>query len=66
MKVIDIEGVVALAKKNNIITVCDNTFATPYIQSPLLLGCDIAYHSLTKYMGGHSDVVMGALVMNNE
>ena len=65
MKIIDIEGIVALAKKNNLLTVADNTYCTPYLQSPLLLGCDIVFHSLSKYMGGHSDVVMGTLVMKD-
>lgn len=66
MKMIDIEAVTSLAKKNNILTVVDNTFATPYIQSPLLLGADIVYNSCTKYLGGHSDVVMGAVVLNDK
>lgn len=66
LKLIDLEGVVKIAKKNNIITVVDNTFATPFLQSPLLLGADIVYHSCTKYLGGHSDVVMGAVVLNDK
>ena len=66
LKLIDIEGVVKIAKKNNIITVVDNTFATPFLQSPLLLGADIVYNSCTKYLGGHSDVVMGAVVLNDK
>ena len=66
MKIVDIKVVVDLAKKHKITTLCDNTFCSPYLQSPLLLGVDIAYASLTKYMGGHSDVVMGSLVTSNE
>lgn len=66
MKLIDVEAVCKIAKKHNILTVVDNTFATAYIQSPILLGADIVYHSCTKYMGGHSDVVMGALVLNDK
>lgn len=62
MKIVDIKAVADLAKKHKITTLCDNTFCSPYLQSPLLLGVDIAYASLTKYMGGHSDVVMGSLV----
>lgn len=66
MNIIDIKGCVAIAKKNNILVAVDNTFASPYLQNPLDLGADIVMHSVTKYLGGHSDVVMGALVMNNE
>lgn len=66
MKLIDIEGITTIAKKHNIITVVDNTFATPFLQSPILLGADVVYHSCTKYLGGHSDVVMGAIVTNNK
>ncbi|MDZ4750163.1 MAG: cystathionine gamma-synthase [Flavobacteriales bacterium] len=66
MKIIDIEKYVALAKANNLITVVDNTFASPFLQSPLDLGVDIVLHSATKYLGGHSDVVMGALCINNK
>ncbi len=63
MKMVDLEGVVALAKKYpNLITVCDNTFASPMLQRPLTLGMDIVMHSATKYLGGHSDVVGGMLV----
>ncbi|MCA6075376.1 cystathionine gamma-synthase [Fulvivirga sedimenti] len=65
MNVIDIAKVVELAKKNNILVAVDNTFATPYLQSPLDLGADIVMHSVTKYLAGHSDVVMGALVVND-
>lgn len=66
LKIVDIEAVCQLAKKHNLIIVCDNTFATPYLQSPLHLGVDISYNSCTKYLGGHSDLVMGAIVLNNE
>ena len=62
---VDLEGTIALAKKHNITTVVDNTFATPFLQSPILLGADIVYNSCTKYIGGHSDVVMGAIVLND-
>ena len=66
LKMVDIEAACQLAKKNNLISVCDNTFASPYLQSPLLLGADISYNSCTKYLAGHSDLVMGAIVLNNE
>jgi len=66
MRIIDIEACVALAKKNSILVAVDNTFASPYLQNPLELGADIVMHSVTKYLGGHSDVIMGALVVNDE
>jgi cystathionine gamma-lyase len=66
MNIIDIQACVEIARKNNIIVAVDNTFASPYLQNPLALGADIVMHSVTKYLGGHSDVVMGALVMNDE
>lgn len=66
MKIIDIEAYTDIAKRNNIISVVDNTFASPYLQNPLDLGADIVMHSATKYLGGHSDVVMGALMTNNK
>lgn len=66
MRIIDIEGCTSLCKKNNIISVVDNTFASPFLQNPLDLGADIVMHSVTKYLGGHSDVVMGALAVNDE
>jgi len=66
MNIIDIVTVSKIAKKNNITLAVDNTFATPYLQRPLDLGVDIVMHSATKYLGGHSDVVMGALVLNNK
>ncbi len=66
MSIIDIKACVDIAKKNNIIVAVDNTFASPYLQNPLDLGADIVMHSVTKYLGGHSDVIMGALVINDE
>lgn len=65
MNIIDIEAVSAIAKSNGILLAVDNTFATPYLQQPLNLGADIIMHSATKFLGGHSDVVMGALVVND-
>ena len=65
MNIIDIEAVSAIAKSNSLLLAVDNTFATPYLQQPLNLGADIVMHSATKYLGGHSDVVMGALVVND-
>ena len=66
MNIIDIIAAATIAKKHNITLAVDNTFATPYLQNPLDLGADIVMHSATKYLGGHSDVVMGALVCNDE
>ena len=66
MNIIDIEAVSKIAKKHNILFAVDNTFATPYLQTPLDLGADIVMHSATKYLGGHSDVVMGALIVNDK
>ncbi len=66
MNIIDIAAVSAVAKKHQILLAVDNTFATPYLQNPLDLGADIVMHSATKYLGGHSDVVMGALVVNDK
>ena len=66
MGIIDIQACVALAKKRGITVAVDNTFASPYLQNPLDLGADIVMHSVTKYLGGHSDVIMGALVVNDE
>ena len=65
LNVIDIEACGAIAKKHSLILVCDNTFASPYLQNPMDLGANIVLHSATKYLGGHSDVVHGALVMND-
>lgn len=66
MNIIDIQECAEIAKKHNCILAVDNTFATPFLQNPLDLGADIVMHSVTKYLGGHSDVVMGALVCNDE
>jgi len=66
MKIIDIRKYTRIAKDKNLISVVDNTFASPYLQNPLDLGADIVMHSATKYLGGHSDVVMGALMMNDD
>ena len=65
MNIIDIEAVSKSAKSNGAMLAVDNTFATPYLQTPLDLGADIVMHSVTKYLGGHSDVVMGALICND-
>ena len=66
MNIIDIEAASKIAKKHRILLGVDNTFATPYLQLPLDLGADIVMHSATKYLGGHSDVVMGALVVKDK
>jgi cystathionine gamma-lyase len=66
LNIIDIAATAALAKEAGALLAVDNTFSTPYLQEPLALGADIVVYSLTKYMGGHSDVVMGALVFNGE
>lgn len=66
MNIVDIKAMSILAKKVGAMLAVDNTFATPYLQTPLDLGADIVMHSATKYLGGHSDVVMGALVTSNE
>jgi cystathionine beta-lyase len=66
MNVIDIKRAAQIADKHDILLGVDNTFATPYLQKPLELGADIVMHSATKYLGGHSDVVMGALVVNDD
>lgn len=65
LKIIDIEAITQLAKARQIMTVVDNTFASPYLQNPLDLGADLVMHSVTKYLGGHSDTVMGALITND-
>ncbi len=59
MSIVDIEGAAEIAHANDALCAIDNTFATPYLQRPLELGADIVSHSLTKYLGGHSDVVGG-------
>jgi cystathionine gamma-lyase/homocysteine desulfhydrase len=66
LKITDIAEITKIAKKNNLLTIVDNTFATPYWQNPLTLGADIVVHSATKYLGGHSDVVAGLAVVNSE
>ncbi len=66
MNIIDIGAVAELAKKHDILLAVDNTFATPYLQTPLDMGADIVMHSATKYLGGHSDVVVGALVVKDK
>ena len=66
MNIIDIKAMADIAKKANAMLCVDNTFATPYLQNPLDLGADMVMHSVTKYLGGHSDVVMGALVCNDD
>ncbi len=65
MTITDIEAVSAITKANKIILCVDNTFASPYLQNPLDLGADIVMHSATKYLGGHSDVIQGCLMMND-
>ena len=65
MNVVDIRSMSQLSKQNKILLCVDNTFATPYIQRPLDLGADIVMHSATKYIAGHSDVVIGAVVVND-
>ncbi len=66
MNIVDIKSICKLAHKSSILVCVDNTFATPYLQRPLELGADIVMHSVTKYLGGHSDVVMGALITSND
>lgn len=66
MNIVDIVAMAAISKKAGAMLAVDNTFATPYLQNPLDIGADIVMHSVTKYLGGHSDVVMGALVTSND
>ncbi|AXO80554.1 cystathionine gamma-synthase [Olleya aquimaris] len=66
MNIIDISETAKIAKKHDVLLAVDNTFATPYLQQPLDLGADIIMHSATKYLGGHSDLVMGALVVKDK
>lgn len=66
LNIIDIKAVSSIANKHKVLLAVDNTFATPYLQQPLNLGADIVMHSATKYLGGHSDVVMGALVVKEK
>ena len=66
MNIIDVKAISEISKKHNILLAVDNTFATPYLQQPLNLGADIVMHSATKYLGGHSDVVMGTLTVKDK
>jgi cystathionine gamma-lyase/cystathionine beta-lyase len=66
MQIIDIAACAKIAKEHKLICAVDNTFASPYLQNPLALGADIVMHSVTKYLGGHSDVIMGALCLNDD
>jgi len=66
MQIIDLAAVAKIAKESKALFAVDNTFATPYLQNPIALGADIVMHSVTKYLGGHSDVVMGALMTNSK
>src|SRR5690606_14545239 len=66
MNIVDIAACVEIARENGVRVAVDNTFASPYLQNPLKLGADIVMHSVTKYLAGHSDVIMGALVTNDE
>jgi cystathionine beta-lyase/cystathionine gamma-synthase len=66
LNIIDIERVVAIGKKANALVVVDNTFSSPYLQNPVDMGADIVMHSVTKYLSGHSDVIMGFLGTNND
>jgi cystathionine beta-lyase len=65
MNIIDINALAAIAKKHKTLLAVDNTFSTPYLQNPLDLGADLVMHSVTKYIGGHSDVIMGAIATND-
>ena len=65
MQIVDIEAIGKITKAKNLTFVVDNTFASPYLQNPIDLGADIVMHSVTKYIGGHSDLVMGALMLND-
>jgi cystathionine gamma-lyase len=66
LKIVDLEAVAAIARRRKLISVCDNTFASPWIQRPLELGFDIVVHSTTKYLNGHSDVIGGAAVLKEK
>jgi cystathionine gamma-lyase len=66
LKIVDLEAVAAIARKHKLISVCDNTFASPWIQRPLELGFDIVVHSTTKYLNGHSDVIGGAAILRDQ
>lgn len=66
LKITDIEGIVSLARSNNLLTACDNTWASPYFTRPLALGVDLVMHSSTKYFGGHSDITGGCVITSEE
>ena len=66
LKIVDLEAIAAAARKHQLISVCDNTFASPWIQRPLELGFDIVVHSTTKYLNGHSDVIGGAAILRDD
>src|SRR5690625_6574155 len=66
MQIVDINAVSKVSKKHDLLLAVDNTFATPYLQRPLELGADIVMHSATKYLGGHSDVIMGGLIVRDK
>jgi cystathionine beta-lyase len=66
LNIVDIAGAAQIAKKHHVWLAVDNTFASPFLQNPLDLGADIVMHSVTKYLAGHSDVVMGALIVNDD
>jgi len=66
LKITDLKGAVRIAKENNLLTIVDNTFMSPYLQRPIELGADIIIHSATKFIGGHSDVIAGLAVANTE
>ncbi|MEQ1936110.1 MAG: PLP-dependent transferase, partial [Fimbriimonadaceae bacterium] len=65
LRVMDIRAIASVCKKHGLLCVIDNTFASPYVQNPLDLGCDIVIHSTTKYISGHSDIIGGALICND-
>ncbi len=66
LKITDLQGASEIAKRHGLLMIVDNTFSTPYWQTPIAFGADIVIHSATKYLGGHSDVVAGLVVVNNE
>ena len=66
MNLIDVQSLAEICKKNKVLLAVDNTFATPYLQKPLDLGADIVMHSATKYLAGHSDVILGALIVKDD
>jgi cystathionine beta-lyase/cystathionine gamma-synthase len=66
LNIVDIEALTTIARERNILSCVDNTFASPYLQQPLTMGADLVLHSATKYLGGHSDVVMGAVVTRDD